>query len=147
MLENVTNEIELLENLFSIEDILRIVELTSSSSSSSFCNNESSSSSARLNPSSSSSHSSNLNSSYHSRMNSSSCKTEADELIPVTVLEKTPVRSKNILFLFTSQHCLCTVVGDYINKMKTTFDLNFDLHQAFKQHGYTKIWEQREAVN
>ena len=31
-----------------------------------------------------------------------------------------------------------TVVGDYINTMKTTFDLNYDLYQAFKQHGYTK---------
>ncbi len=39
------------------------------------------------------------------------------------------------------------MVGDNINKMKTTFDLNFDLYQAFKQHGYTKMWKQREAVN
>ena len=31
--------------------------------------------------------------------------------------------------------------------MKTTFDLNFDLYQAFKQHGYTETWKQREAVN
>ena len=31
-----------------------------------------------------------------------------------------------------------TVVGDNTNIMKTTFDLNFDLFQAFKQHGYTK---------
>ena len=30
-----------------------------------------------------------------------------------------------------------TVVGDNINIMKTTF----------KQHGYTKIWKQRKAVN
>ena len=29
-----------------------------------------------------------------------------------------------------------TVVGDNINIMKTTFELNFDLYQAFKQHGY-----------
>ena len=40
-----------------------------------------------------------------------------------------------------------TVVGDYINIMKTTFDLNIDLYQAFKQHGYTKTWKQRETVN
>ena len=40
-----------------------------------------------------------------------------------------------------------TVLGDNINTMKTTFELNFDLYQAFKQHGYTKIWKQREAVN
>ena len=37
-----------------------------------------------------------------------------------------------------------TVVGDNINIMKTTFKLYFDLYQAFKQHGYTKIWKQRE---
>ena len=29
-----------------------------------------------------------------------------------------------------------TMVGDYINTMKTTFDFNFDLYQALKQHGY-----------
>ena len=40
-----------------------------------------------------------------------------------------------------------TVVGDNINIMKTTFELNFDFYQAFKQHGYTKIWKQRKAVN
>ena len=42
---------------------------------------------------------------------------------------------------------LYTVVGDNINIMKTTFELNFDFYQAFKQHGYTKRWKQREAVN
>ena len=31
-----------------------------------------------------------------------------------------------------------TVVGKNINIMKTTFDLNFDCYQAFKQHGYTQ---------
>ena len=40
-----------------------------------------------------------------------------------------------------------TVVGDNINIMKATFKLNFDIYQAFKQHGYTKIWKQRKAVN
>ena len=40
-----------------------------------------------------------------------------------------------------------TVVGDNINIMKTTFELNFDFYQAFKQHGNTKIWKQRKAVN
>ena len=39
-----------------------------------------------------------------------------------------------------------TVVGNNINIMKTTFELNFDFYQAFKQHGYRKIWKQREAV-
>ena len=28
-----------------------------------------------------------------------------------------------------------TVAGNYINIMKTTFDLNFDFYQAFQQHG------------
>ena len=31
-----------------------------------------------------------------------------------------------------------TVVGDTINIMKTTFELNFDFYQAFKQNEYTK---------
>ena len=31
----------------------------------------------------------------------------------------------------------CTVVSDYINIMKVTFDFNFDLNQADKQLGYT----------
>ena len=39
------------------------------------------------------------------------------------------------------------VVGDFIYIMKTTFDFNLDLYQAFKQHEYTKTWKQREAVN
>ena len=30
-----------------------------------------------------------------------------------------------------------SVVGHFINTMKTTFDFNFDLNQAVKQHGYT----------
>ena len=30
-----------------------------------------------------------------------------------------------------------TVVGDYIESMKTTLDFNFDLYQAFKQHDNT----------
>ena len=28
-----------------------------------------------------------------------------------------------------------TVVGDYINTMKTTVDFNFDFNQSAKQHG------------
>ena len=39
------------------------------------------------------------------------------------------------------------MVGDNINPKKTTFEFNFDSYQAFKQHGYTKVWKQREAVN
>ena len=42
---------------------------------------------------------------------------------------------------------LYTVVGDNINIMKTTFEFNFNLYQAFKQHRYTKIWKKKEAVN
>ena len=30
---------------------------------------------------------------------------------------------------------------------KTTFDFNFNLYQAFKQHGYTKTLKQRENFN
>ena len=54
------------------------------------------------------------------------------------------------LLYFLSQTGLkdfATVVGDNINIMKTTFELNFDFYQAFKQHGYTKIWKKRKAVN
>ena len=39
------------------------------------------------------------------------------------------------------------MVGDYIDIIKTTFDLNFYSYQAFKQHENTKTWKQREAVN
>ena len=35
-------------------------------------------------------------------------------------------------FVIKANFNFTTVVGDYINKMKTTFDLNFDLYQAFK---------------
>ena len=40
-----------------------------------------------------------------------------------------------------------TVVGNYNNTMKTTFELNFDLNYAVKQHGYTKTWELTEVIN
>ena len=39
------------------------------------------------------------------------------------------------------------VIGDNINIMKTNLELNFDPYPAIKQHGYTTIWKQREAVN
>ena len=39
------------------------------------------------------------------------------------------------------------MVGDNINKMKTTFEWNFNKYHAFKQHEYTKLWKQREAIN
>ena len=43
--------------------------------------------------------------------------------------------------------CCSTVVGGFINIMKTTFD--FDLYKAVKQHGYTsdETSKQRQAVN
>ena len=36
-----------------------------------------------------------------------------------------------------SKCSLHTVISDYINTIKTTFDFNFDLYLAVKQHGYT----------
>ena len=47
---------------------------------------------------------------------------------------------------------LYTVVGENINIMKTTFDLNFDFYQTFKQYvnmntWIHKKWKQRETVN
>ena len=51
------------------------------------------------------------------------------------------------VILFILNWDFATVVGDNINIMKTTFELNFDFYQAFKQHGYTKIWKKRKAVN
>ena len=38
------------------------------------------------------------------------------------------------------------MVGDYINIMKTTFDFNFDLYQAFNRM-HAQKHKQREAVN
>ena len=60
-----------------------------------------------------------------------------------------PVHSFCKLFVYwlLDHSFVSTVVGDNINIMKTTFELNFDLYQAFKQHGYTKTWKQREAVH
>ena len=40
-----------------------------------------------------------------------------------------------------------TMVGNYINTMNSTFNLNFNVYQTLKQHGYIKAWKQREAVN
>ena len=52
-----------------------------------------------------------------------------------------------MIFRFKKLKDLITVVGDYINIMKTTFELNFNFYQAFKQQGYTKVWKQWEALN
>jgi len=40
-----------------------------------------------------------------------------------------------------------TVVGDYFNIMKTTFDFNFEVFPAFEQQEYIKTRKIREAVN
>ena len=45
-----------------------------------------------------------------------------------------PFKYLNICELKIMLH---TVVSDYIKTMKTTFDSNFELFQAVKQHGYT----------
>ena len=42
---------------------------------------------------------------------------------------------------------LCTVVGDYINTMKTTFDFNFYLNEAVKQHDTHKHRSQKKLSN
>ena len=39
------------------------------------------------------------------------------------------------------------MIGDYINKMKTTFGFNFDLNQAFKQHEYTQKHGNKEKLS
>ena len=47
-----------------------------------------------------------------------------------------------------STNMFSTVVGVYINTMKTTFDLNFDSYETVKQHGYavrTSIEVQRSC--
>ena len=48
-------------------------------------------------------------------------------------LKITPSGCKDI-----SYYRYYAVVGDYINIKKMTFDFNFDLYQAFKQHGSQK---------
>ena len=54
-----------------------------------------------------------------------------------------PPENRTILKLKTKKNGFCdlkdfltTVVVVYIDTMKTTFDLNFEFSQAFKQHGY-----------
>ena len=39
---------------------------------------------------------------------------------------------------------LHTVVGDYINIMKTTFDLNYNLYPACNKNEYTKTWKKEK---
>ena len=58
------------------------------------------------------------------------------------------IQSNNVLDLSLCHKLISsnTVVGDNINIMKTTFELNFDFYQAFKQYGFTKIWKQLEKL-
>ena len=51
------------------------------------------------------------------------------------------VKERNIYIQIYIHKHLDTVVGDYINIMKITFDF------TVKQHEYTKTWKYREAVN
>ena len=50
------------------------------------------------------------------------------------------------MFHFYLSHNSHTMVGDNINIMKTTFDFNFSLYQAFIQHGYTKKHGNKENL-
>ena len=51
------------------------------------------------------------------------------------------VHSFNVL-----QNKFCIVVGEYINTMKTTFDLNFELCKAVKHHENPETKKSREAL-
>ena len=52
-----------------------------------------------------------------------------------------------MLSLADYRRTLKIVISEVYCSVKKTFDYNFDLYQAFKQHGYTNKWKQREAVN
>ena len=56
-----------------------------------------------------------------------------------------PLKPFNKLSGSATSSFLTTVVGDNINIMKTTFELNFDFYQAFKQHGYTNMKTKRSC--
>ena len=72
-------------------------------------------------------------------------------LLPSYVLELELGRSREIedwvqVIIFYLYEC--TVVGEYINIIKTTLDSNFDIYQAFKHiKSDTLAWKQREAAN
>ena len=72
-------------------------------------------------------------------------------LLPSYVLELELGRSREIedwvqVIIFYLYEC--TVVGVYINIIKTTLDSNFDFYQAFKHiKSDTLAWKQREAAN
>ena len=53
----------------------------------------------------------------------------------------------NLLRKFDREKHPTTMVGDFINTMKTTFEFNINLNLAVKQHGYTKMYKSREFIN
>ena len=59
------------------------------------------------------------------------------------------IQSNNVLDLSLCHKLISsnTVVGDNINIMKTTFELNFDFYQAFKQYGYTQKYGNKEKLS
>ena len=48
---------------------------------------------------------------------------------------------------FIGNSSLYTVGGDYINTMKTTFDIYFILYQAVKQHWYTHKYVSQDKLS
>ena len=50
------------------------------------------------------------------------------------------------LHFFSLKRTSFTVVGDFINTMKMTFDFNFDLYQAAHQHEYTYTNQSQEKL-
>ena len=51
------------------------------------------------------------------------------------------------LHFFSWKRTSFTVVGDFINTMKMTFDFNFELYQAAQQHEYTYINQSQEKLS
>ena len=51
------------------------------------------------------------------------------------------------IFLRFVEASLYTVVGDYSNIMKTSFDFKFDLYLAFKKHSYTQKHGNNEELS
>ena len=59
--------------------------------------------------------------------------------IPGLQEEHQPRPPQYRLYLQLLHDYLDIMVDKYVNRMKTTFNINFDLYKAVKQHGYTKI--------
>ena len=56
---------------------------------------------------------------------------------PVKISFPVPWSSDRLVSSTWSNKLISTVVSDYINTMKTTFDFNFVLNKGVKQPGYT----------